>query len=382
VLLLWAAYSVDATTAKDVVCVGNQYPPLANTTVPKFVINLDLPPEQRWVEVVKAKKTEILALRKALVDLVGGIFNGQIIKMIDLLMPALLETLPSPFNEELKSLSDLSGMPVGEVVLYNLFYEFFTVCTSIVAEDANGEIYHARNLDFGLFLGWDRVNHTWAMTEVLRPTVVQLEFQKGGKTLFHSINFAGYIGVLSGMKPNTITLTIDERFKPNGGFFGILEWLMGDRTQQWTGFLARQVMENATSFEETRKTLVETKVLAPVYFILGGVNKGEGMIITKDRNSATADQYWIANTTSRWYVLQTNYDHWDAPPFFDDRRTPGMHCMDQLAQKNAGIEGLFNVLSSIPVLNKLTAYAALMHAKSGTMESYLQKCEPIDCSPW
>ena len=27
----------------------------------------------------------------------------------------------------------------GEVVLFNIFYEFFTVCTSIVAEDPNGK---------------------------------------------------------------------------------------------------------------------------------------------------------------------------------------------------------------------------------------------------
>ncbi len=28
---------------------------------------------------------------------------------------------------------------VGEVVLYNIFYEVFTVCTSIVAEDKTGK---------------------------------------------------------------------------------------------------------------------------------------------------------------------------------------------------------------------------------------------------
>lgn len=28
----------------------------------------------------------------------------------------------------------------GEVILYNVFYEIFTFCTSIVAEDSNGEL--------------------------------------------------------------------------------------------------------------------------------------------------------------------------------------------------------------------------------------------------
>lgn len=34
----------------------------------------------------------------------------------------------------------------------------------------------------------------------------------------------------------------------------------------------------------------------------------------------------------RWYVLETNYDHWKDPFFLDDRRTPGMKCMNQTTQ--------------------------------------------------
>lgn len=39
----------------------------------------------------------------------------------------------------------------------------------------------------------------------------------------------------------------------------------------------------------------------------------------------------------RWYVLETNYDHWDDPLFLDDRRTPAMKCMNQTTQ-NVRIE--------------------------------------------
>lgn len=34
----------------------------------------------------------------------------------------------------------------------------------------------------------------------------------------------------------------------------------------------------------------------------------------------------------RWYVLETNYDHWKEPLFLDDRRTPAMKCMNQTTQ--------------------------------------------------
>lgn len=37
--------------------------------------------------------------------------------------------------------------------------------------------------------------------QVLRNTVVQIEWQRGGATVFYSVNFAGYIGVLTGLNP-------------------------------------------------------------------------------------------------------------------------------------------------------------------------------------
>ncbi len=99
---------------------------------------------------------------------------------------SLADTLPAPFGDEIKGIAQATGLPLGEsnvsvigsqlrdaeffaacvqkadllfpvageVVLYNIFYEVFTVCTSVVAQDTNGKLYHARNLDFGLFMGW------------------------------------------------------------------------------------------------------------------------------------------------------------------------------------------------------------------------------------
>lgn len=83
----------------------------------------------------------------------NSLFNGRLFHYVDTLMPFLGQSLPSPFREEIQGMSEISGIPFGELVLYNVFYELFTVCTSIIAQDPNGVLYHARNLDFGLFLG-------------------------------------------------------------------------------------------------------------------------------------------------------------------------------------------------------------------------------------
>lgn len=58
--------------------------------------------------------------------------------------------------------------------MYNIFYEIFTLCTSIVGVDTNGNMYHGRNLDFGLFLGWDLNNDTWKLSELLRPLIMNV----------------------------------------------------------------------------------------------------------------------------------------------------------------------------------------------------------------
>ena len=89
------------------------------------------------------------------------------------------------------------------------------------------------------------------------------------------MNFAGYVGVLTGIKPQQFTLTLDERFSLDGGFVGIIRWLMGDRSAKWAGFLMRDVLDGSENFQEALTALSTTKLLAPVYFILGGADAGQ-----------------------------------------------------------------------------------------------------------
>lgn len=362
-------------------CTENAYPPAKNIKVPTMVINLDLPPEERWKEVALVYKHKIKALIGDLKRLISqfGKIGEAIIAFVDNYVSDLSNTLPDPYKDELKGLVKYTRINGGELVLYNIFYEVFTVCTSIIAEDDNGTLYHGRNLDFGLFMGWDKNNNTWLISEALRPMIVNLDFQKNNATLFKSVNFAGYIGVLTGVKPGVMSLTLNERFGMDGGFIGILKWLIGSRTGKWTGFMTRDVLTDSNSYAEAKKMLSEEELLAPVYFILGGVNSTEGCVITRSRTST--DDTWEMSKAGGWFILETNYDHWKKPLFVDDRRTPANTCMKKLGQKRLSVGGIFNVLSTIPVLNKLTTYTTVMQAETGHVETYVQKCED-PCWPW
>jgi len=86
----------------------------------------------------------------------------------------MADTLPAPYGDEMKGISQASGLPLGkfngmlpldrklyctvfyylgEIVLYNIFYEVSSYCTSVVGQDQNGNIFHGRNLDFGGLMG-------------------------------------------------------------------------------------------------------------------------------------------------------------------------------------------------------------------------------------
>lgn len=364
----------------DQKCVTDAYPP-KESKVGWEVVNLDLPADQRYNDLANKKITQLNHLLNYIKNFTSFIMNGKLFEMVDKDLGPLADTLPAPYGDEIKGIAKATGISLGEVVLYNIFYEVFTVCTSIVAEDKTGNLFHARNLDFGLFMGWDTKNNTWMLSEILRTLVVNIDYQRNGKTVYKSVSFAGFVGVFSGVKPGVLTITLNERFNIDGGYIGILEWILGKRNVKWSTFLTRDVLETATSYEQAHDMFSNEEVLAPVYYILGGTKSGEGVVITRSRTKSLHPMS-LNPSNNTWFILQTNYDNWKPALVIDDRRTPGKACLNKMGQQvAAAFKGLYNVLSTQPVLNKLTTYTTLMQASSGTVETYVRFCKD-PCFPW
>ncbi|XP_071950236.1 acid ceramidase-like [Antedon mediterranea] len=386
-LLLYLSLFVARSLSQDVPpytedCRTDAYPPSAkDIPVKTYVLNLDLPPQQRWANLAKEKAPQIKDMINSIINLVGSVVNTtEAIAFVDKEFALLADGLPAPYGDEMKGIATAANIPLGQVVLYNVFYELFTLCTSIVAEAPNGTLYHARNLDFGLFLGWDVENDTWSLSEKLRPLIINVDYQSKGETVARAVHFAGYIGVLTGVKPGVLTLSMNERFQLDGGYIGFIKWLLGDHSGKWMGFFIREVLVDSISYEAAKKSIMTEELLAPAYFILGGNSSGQGCVITRSRETMDNLEE-MTKTESGWFVLQTNYDNWKNAPFFDDRRTPGDKCMNRLTQNKVGLAGIYNVLSTKPVLNLLTTYTALMQVNTGYLETYIRNC-PQPCFPW
>jgi len=330
--------------------------------VPRFILNLDLPPRQRWTQICAVPKFQNLV--QWLVNTISSILPDKGV-LIEDLGETLNKLFPPEYADEINGCAASLGVGSGWVTIFNLGYEVTDACTSIVAETTSGKIYHARNLDF-----WDGAG----FTDTLRNLTIQVDVQRGGKTLFTMSGFPGYVGVLSAIKPGGFSLTVDTRFYPDGVGQLLYEVIaaLEETNASLVTFLTRSVVTNANDFESAIQGLSNTLLIADVYYIVAGVSHNQGAVISRNRINAT--DVWRLDTPSRWFLVETNYDHWEEPPWFDDRVKPANDGMNAIGQQNLTLDGMLQVLSTKPVLNLQTTYSILSCPADGTYKTFGRYC--------
>ncbi|CAF1667380.1 unnamed protein product [Adineta ricciae] len=366
-------------------CLTNQRPSASDMNIPSYVVDLDTPPFLRWKEIAIQYKSEIRDLLNYTKSYVINVWpmSTFLLDIMHTQLPLIANTLPEPYSDELKGISQASGISLGEIVFYNVFYEVSLLCTSIIAQDQQGRIIHGRNLDFGYLLGWDRTKNTWALLSKLRPLVISVNYTKHGQVHYRSISFAGFIGALTGVKPGVFSVSLNARFDLNGGYIGIIEWLYNfDRQQSFVTFALRDMLTNAKNYSEVLNYLSDVLLVAPCYYILAGTKPGEGAIISRSRR--TTLNIKRLGVDNNWFLIQTNSDNWRQQSTFDDRYISAKKCMKTQGQSRVDFDSIYNVLVSRPMLNKLTIYTSLMKPSTGQLESFLQYCrdEDITCTLW
>ena len=98
----------------------------------------------------------------------------------------------------MESLSKITGLPVWQTLLVNSIVDFSSFCTSIVARMQNGTIIHARNLDFDF-------------PELMETLVYKAYIKKNGKIVGEAPAIAGYIGLYTGIRYDTFTVSYNVR---------------------------------------------------------------------------------------------------------------------------------------------------------------------------
>jgi len=376
------AVLAQSTEAKCNMANHSLYPPDPARALPWYTINLDLAPQDRWTAIVQPMAAQINKTIYQVIDLLPAQIRNDIISKVDAGAQQILDAFPAPYGDEIRGIAAATGIDVAALILYNIAYELEGGCTSIVAEN-DRQLYHARNLDFGLFFGWDKQNETWQLTEDLRPLLFNAKFVKAGVNIYNTTQFAGFVGLLTGMKKGGFSISVDTRYD-NSYWNGLYEFFKGNSTSQFLAFLTRSTMENAPDFNTAFNLLNGTSMIGPCYIILGGNQMGQGAVLTRSEGTVSLYPWTLQNDLHKthFYVLETNYDHWVNPPFFDDRVHPAEDCLAEIGQSNIGFSSLFNMLSAEPNLNLLTTYTTLIDVAGGYMEAYMQRCPTHPCPPW
>ncbi|XP_006823041.1 N-acylethanolamine-hydrolyzing acid amidase-like [Saccoglossus kowalevskii] len=317
---------------------------------PRYRFDLDTPPEKRWDHIVKDWDDKLL--QHFLNETLQDYLPEAVIPILETIANAADRLIPSPYRQEMEGFAKTTGLKLADVIALNLVYEFMTFCTSIVAQNSNGQIWHGRNMDYGF-------------VDALRNMTIIADVTRNGKVIYTGTTFVGFCGMLTGMRPNAFSITVDAR-----GSGSKADWwknaleafnalFIGGAS--FSSFLPREVFESETNYHDAVEKLSKRQIIAPVYYIVGGVKPGEGAVITRDRLKAK-DVWSLDPDNGRWYVVETNYDHWLPPPAGDDRRDPANKLMKAVGQKNVNGSAIYDVLSTPPVYRSATVYTAVMSA--------------------
>jgi len=308
------------------------------------------------------------------------------------------------FGDEIVGLSKALGAPMGDLVALNLVYQIEHVglncsnwnntgpvadddavepswkhgcvhnetadaekgpgfCTSVIAEDLEGRIFHGRNLD-------------WNLDKPLLDLIVDVDYQRNNKTVFTGTTLVGFVGILHGMRAGQWSWSMDARQKGGEVGINILEALLtGARTPAQE---ARFVMQGlgqveANTFDLAVKQLSSGPLVNDAFFIVAGTKSGEGAVVARDRNKVAS--LWTLEESAKegngFFMLETNYDYDKPVPKADDRRTPGIANMKALTQANVSPDGMLSVMSKWPTFNYHTDFTAIIASFNSTYDSYV-----------
>merc|ERR1719321_1292523 len=111
-------------------------------------------------------------------------------------------------------------------------------------------------------MGADPTTRSWLLTAKLRPLLMNLNFVRGGVTLYHTTQYAGYVGLLTGMRTGGFAISVDTRFDGNLDRF-LLAWLMGSYEGEFLSWKTRTVMENFGTYSSALNALSNYKPMGP-----------------------------------------------------------------------------------------------------------------------
>jgi hypothetical protein len=366
-------------------------------SVKEFTLNLDLPQEERWKEIGETYKDRAWQLTKYLRDNLPDGWLEPLEKLATKLLPFFAD-----YGGEMQGYADALGLSSGDIVMVNLVYQLEhlgigcgmanttgpvnipfcnkaqgvgyatlqypeeddlserdgpDMCTSFVSSTPSGDIWHGRNLD-------------WNLQDTLKEFIINVDYSRGGKTVFKGTTIVGFVGILHAVKENGFAWSMDARRKGGSIPFNVLEAALsaGSRTPEQH---ARYVFESddVTKYTDAVTALSDHNIVNPAYFIVSGTKYPEGTVIARGREGVA--KKWDMGSDSpplgeqSWYTAVTNYDLDHQPPPSDDRTTPLIENLNALKGQDYGETEVWDILKTWPTFNMHTDITMVAVPKEG-----------------
>ncbi|XP_028658143.1 N-acylethanolamine-hydrolyzing acid amidase-like [Erpetoichthys calabaricus] len=307
-----------------------------------FKVELKRPSSYRWKGL--SKIIDATAVRTAISDLARrSIQPENMYFLARKIAVKALSRLPKSQKKEIVGLAKELKTDIADIMLFNFLYErtTFRDGTSIIAQDSNGHIFHGRNLD-----------NTYSAD--FRNLTIEVQFVRRGKVVFQGTTFVGYIGLWNGMKPYKFAITANER-DAGGWWESMVAARSGNLPVSW---LVRRTLERCKDYDSALYRLVGTPLINGANILLSGIEKDQGISITRNR---LGPQYMaiLSNKTNTWYLVDTTADP-GTDPSRKDTRSTAQRSLDETGQKRICLNELFKVLSVPKVLNRETIYTTVM----------------------
>ncbi len=254
-------------------------------------VNLDLPPEQRWRDIIRplVDQGEAEKMKAIIVSQLVILFGKTGGIVLSLFMKVLLTAharfcMPSYFRLELLGIAELTsprGLTYFDLLMLNYGGDFAANCTS-GAVNANTPAgrdtpVHLRNMD-------------WFPQEDFRHLCYQLDMYQGGRLLFSSTSWLFIVGSYTCMRRGgegygAYSVSMNFRLRDDGVHYNVFS-IIGLVTAWPQGLLVRDCAERTVGFQAAVQRLSNTKLIAPCYFIISGCAPAQAVVVERGRNHA------------------------------------------------------------------------------------------------
>jgi len=361
-----------------------------NLTVQRFdfsysrmkVYNIDLTrqkPADYWTKAIHDHLESIQSVKKYFDTLLSGtgtIDNSKSWTKLCLKWATKAVSYVSPvlYRDELKSIANICGFDLEDIMLLQLCYELLANCTVAIIQHPNDpkQVYMLRTMDWVL----------GALSEL----TIQVNFYSNGQFLYKAVTFAGYIGIATAVVPQKYAIAINFRRLNNGIAGNAMRLLSGS----WpVGYLVREILKESSSVSGKLQTISQVQdalsqaiLISPCYYSLAICNSINGSIVIA-RSPTKADHTATMSKHSHGILVQANMDQFEHGNAKEDilesieRVKLAKECSLDIRKrllKNQSEVGLtldemLNLFLKTPILNDETVYACAIHVNSGVIHT-------------